>query len=283
MSVSNKLEGRKVFLSYAYADSYKVNHLKNILKAEGLAVIDDDEIEQGKSWQEAIQYRLNSSDFILLCHSKNSAQSDFVQYEYDQSFLTFAKNRHINIVPVRLDESPLPQSFNNFQPLDLEPFPNTDYSFLINKMVNLENISFSKLSAVAFEELILELLQRLNFKNISWNRKVDDRGFDFNAQYHSTDPFGLVEKQSWVFECKLYHQTRFDVKTVRTIVDRHDYLQRNNVKLALVTNSQFSSIVREYVDETRRSNYIDIKLIDGFMLKEIISRYEDLIQHYFNR
>lgn len=280
-NISKFLTGKRVFLSYASADKQKADKLAFQLQANGVELFSESDIQIGEKWQDAIQYHLRSSDYILICFSKNTLSNEWFRFEYEQTFLNYAKDRHINIVPIKFDSTPLPDNLNEFQSVDLDMVFATNYDRIISKMLSLENISFDDFSAVKFEELILELLHNLNFTKIEWYRKIDDRGFDFITEHLDRDPFGLIEKQTWIIECKLYKSGRFDINSIRSIVDSYKYLQRKDAKLALITNSQFTSVVKEYVASVRNTDFIDIRLIDGFHLKKIVSAQPDVVERYF--
>lgn len=175
----------------------------------------------------------------------------------------------------------MPDNLKEFEVIELDNFGAIDYKALLEKMVVRENVTFEHFNVVKFEEMILELLQRLNFQKVEWHRKISERGFDFIAEYLNRDPFGIIEKQTWIFECKLYHHARFDIKTIQSVIDSYKYIQRKDAKLALITNSQFTSVVKDYIAQIRNTDFIDIRLIDGYQLKEIISAQPEMLERYF--
>lgn len=281
MELTKSLAGKRVFLSYSYKDKQKVDQLTNQLLDSGVTLLADKDLKPGEQWHDAIQYRLQSSDYIIIFFSENSLKSDWLRFEYEQAFLNYAKDRHINILPVKLDNTPLPDNLKEFQLVDFDTIVNTNYDRLLSKMVNLEAINFDILSSSKFEAMILELLNRMNFQRVEWQQTISNRGFDFMAEYYARDPFGLMEKQTWIIEFKLYKNARFDLQSVRSIIESYKYIQRKDAKLALITNSQFTSVVKDYLDQVRNTDFIDIRLIDGFQLKEIISAHPDMVQRYF--
>ncbi len=93
-----------VFISYAREDLQAAQKLEKILQAEGLRVWRDQEsIYAGEQWPKAIGQAIENENIFLLLWSKHSAESHFVEFEWN-SALALMKT----IVPVLLDNTPLP-------------------------------------------------------------------------------------------------------------------------------------------------------------------------------
>jgi len=273
--------GKRVFLSYAHQDLPVVEQFRQALQQHEYHVYSDyTELEPGEPWVETLRYRLEASDFVIVFLSKNLFERDNLRFEYAESFFENLKRRNINLIPVCIDNYPVPPVFLAFELLYAINNPDGPKK-LIERINTIQTISFEKLSAVAFEELVYSLLQNLEFKKIEWNRTVVDDGFDFMAEYYNTDPFGQQKKETWLIECKNYKEKRFDLRTIKEIAERYKYVRRKDAKLVLITTSQFNSVAKEYLEEIRRSDFIEIDTIDGFQLKNILSKFPNLVDKFF--
>jgi hypothetical protein len=106
-----------------------------------------------------------------------------------------------------------------------------------------------------FEELIHDLLKAYSFKNIKREDRFNDRGVDFIAEYFSSNPFGQKRKEIWMIETKFYSESRFDIKTIKQVTDLYKYINKEDAKLLLITNSQINSVVEDYLNDIRKENY----------------------------
>ncbi|MGD2091059.1 MAG: TIR domain-containing protein [Candidatus Aminicenantes bacterium] len=93
-----------VFISYSRKDLRSAQKLEKIFQAEGLRVWRDQEsIYAGEQWPKAIGQAIENESIFLLLWSKHSADSHFVEFEWNTA-LALKKT----IVPVLLDNTQLP-------------------------------------------------------------------------------------------------------------------------------------------------------------------------------
>ena len=84
-----------------------------------------------------------------------------------------------------------------------------------------------------------------------------------------------------MIEAKFYAQSRFDIKAITQLVELYKYTSRQEAKLLLITNSLLNSVVIEYLEELQKSSFIDIEIIDGLLLKKLISNKPRILNKYF--
>jgi hypothetical protein len=113
----------EIFLSYAHEDRPKVEKIYDTLRAEGFSPwMDTRDILPGEKWSSVIGRAIQESDFMLVFISRNSvSKRGFVQREINAalSILSERPEAEIFLVPVRLEESELPESLKHIQYVDL--------------------------------------------------------------------------------------------------------------------------------------------------------------------
>lgn len=107
-----------VFISYSRGDKYLVLPLIALLRCAGLNVfVDVDNIEYGLDWKEAILQAVEAADRMILMWSESASKSEWVLWETSE-----ATKQEKLIVPVMLDDTPLPPTLKNRHGCsDLEP------------------------------------------------------------------------------------------------------------------------------------------------------------------
>jgi hypothetical protein len=112
---------KKIFISYAREDREKVESLYEQLKSAGFEPwMDIRSIRGGEEWKSAIQQAVEEADFILICLSKNSiTKTGFFQTEIRVALSYREREGDILLIPVRLDEYPIPNSLSKLQYVDL--------------------------------------------------------------------------------------------------------------------------------------------------------------------
>lgn len=271
---------RKVFLSYATQDTEKVAPLRDVLSSNGFHIVSDSSpLKPGDRWDEIISYNLNTSDYLIVCLTKKLFKNGIFTFEYEKSFFEEARQRDIILIPVILEDVVIPVDFRQFQIFDLKEA--SGLSSLLKRMMSYEDVSFAHLTPKMFEEMTRALLEAYNFQNIKQQSKFGDSGVDFIAEYYSPDPFNRIRKDIYLIETKFYNQSRFNLTSVQNIVSRYKYIARPDAKLILITNSQLTSVVKEYLREVSTSDLVDITVIDGFALKQIIIGKDQIIDKFF--
>lgn len=66
------------------------------------------------------------------------------------------------------------------------------------------------------------------------------------------------------------------------MIEGYKYIPYNDVKLLLITNSHFTSVVQEFLEKIKEAYVLDVNTIDGLQLKNIISREPEILNNYFN-
>ena len=107
-----------VFISYARADLDWVSAMVNLLKAGGAKVfMDIRDIAYGDDWRQVLVEKLGAVERVLVFWSTNAAGSQWVEEEF-----TIAIRNGKRVVPVPIDDTPLPVSLARFHALtDLKP------------------------------------------------------------------------------------------------------------------------------------------------------------------
>lgn len=108
----------RFFLSYSHHDSLFVEAITELLKTTGISIFRDKEnIPLGSPWRQYIYDALQGADTTIVFWSAHSAESSEVRNEYNQA-ISLKKN----VVPVMLDNTPLPSDLAEYNGLDLTPF-----------------------------------------------------------------------------------------------------------------------------------------------------------------
>ncbi|MCA8096759.1 toll/interleukin-1 receptor domain-containing protein [Burkholderia contaminans] len=101
---------RIAFLSHSSKDKPFIRQLAADLTASGIDVwLDEQRIRVGDSIPEKIAQGLAGSDFFLIGMSEHSANSTWVQKELNNALVNEVQRRKVHILPLKLDDSPMPQ------------------------------------------------------------------------------------------------------------------------------------------------------------------------------
>lgn len=149
--LQNKDEVRTVFISYAREDIHLVLPIVHLLRAGGATVfVDLEGVAYGEKWMDIIFQQLRVSDRILVFWSLSAARSDWVKEEY-----LLAIGSGLRVVPVRLDNTPLPHELSKFQALT------TLVPLVYDARRRLRPISWTILNIVAASAATLSLFLNL--------------------------------------------------------------------------------------------------------------------------
>jgi hypothetical protein len=106
----------KVFISYSHVDSFIVEPLVSFLKVANKHIFFDKQtILPGDEWAVSIEKAITHSGAVLLFWCYHSSISQAVKEEY-----TYAINNSIKLIPLLLDDTPVPLIINKFQWIDLK-------------------------------------------------------------------------------------------------------------------------------------------------------------------
>src|SRR5689334_16459710 len=98
-----------IFLSHSSSDKPQVRELYLALKALGLEVfLDEAQLRVGDSLYKSLNDALEASDYVVFCISRQSVVSGWVEREIGGTLARQNKNRSKQILPVLLDDAPIP-------------------------------------------------------------------------------------------------------------------------------------------------------------------------------
>ena len=100
----------RVFISHSSKDKDFVRRLARDLSEKNTEVwIDDQELDVGDSIVQGISSALRNTDYFILVVSTNSAQSNWVRQELNSALMNELSGAGAVVLPVRIDDAPLPQ------------------------------------------------------------------------------------------------------------------------------------------------------------------------------
>jgi hypothetical protein len=116
----------QVFIAYGREDIAAAGHLYDVLDAAGFGPwLDIRKLLPGQNWARAIESAIETSDFFIACFSTNSVRKKGgfqAEIRYALDCARRVPLDEIFLVPVRLNECPMPRSIQNeIQYLDLFP------------------------------------------------------------------------------------------------------------------------------------------------------------------
>ncbi|MNU87707.1 Restriction endonuclease [compost metagenome] len=274
----------RVFISYSYNDREIADRISEALQREQIDVfIDYKDISIGENVFNQIRYMYESSETVIVLLSNSLFSSDFFQYEFPKYFFEEARKRKINVIPILIEKCQIPSDFLEFEIVNLTNDFNKGLEKVILKLKVIPEISFDQFLPFEFEEFTYDLLKAFRFKNIQREQRFNDYGIDFIAESYTKDVFGIPSKEIWMVEVKFYREERFSINSLRQIIELYQYVNRDDAKILLVTNSVLTSVAEEFIEETKREKNIEIKVLDGAHLKKIVSKRKRLLNKYFLR
>lgn len=273
---------KRVFISYSYEDRDNAELIADRLKSAGIDIfIDYKGISVGDKIFDELKYLFQASDFVLILLSKSIFKSPYFHFEYSQDFFRQAQQRKIAVIPILIEKCNIPSDFLEYNILNLTANFDKGIEKLIERIRIIPEISFNKLGYQEFENMVYDLIKSYGFKNIQREQRLYDRGIDFIAEYFSKNPFGQKKKEIWMIETKLYSESRFDIRTIKNITDSYRHINKEDAKLLLITNGQLNSIIKDYLEDFKRNEFLDIEVIDGLLLKQLIANKRGILNKYF--
>ena len=123
---------RHVFLSYSRKDTAVMQRLRDDLRAGGLAVWTDENLEPGTpSWKTAIEDAIEQAGALVVVMSPDSKESIWVERELD-----YARTQEVRIFPALArgdDKTAVPLELVNAQRVDIRP--SADYESAVRKLI----------------------------------------------------------------------------------------------------------------------------------------------------
>lgn len=107
------MQRRTIFVSYSRQDSVQVAKAVDLLEAGGADVFRDlDDIQYGDRWEDVIRTQLAEAERVLVFWSMNAQLSEWVKREW-----MIAISMQKRVVPILLDQTPLPAELGQFHAL----------------------------------------------------------------------------------------------------------------------------------------------------------------------
>jgi hypothetical protein len=123
----------RIFISHSSKDKDFVRRLTDDLQKANLSVwLDEREIHAGDSIPQGVSGGLQDTNILVVVLSQNSAQSAWVQRELDAALMGQLGGSPIRVIPVRLDDAPVPPLLNPILYADFR----TDYQSGLSKLLN---------------------------------------------------------------------------------------------------------------------------------------------------
>lgn len=271
------MKNSRVFISYNYQDHFQASLIKERLRRVGLEVITV-EIDIGKDFIKEIKYQISSSDYFIILISNHSIKSKWNTFEMTKIRNDFY-HRNVVIIPVFISKVNKPYFLNNFKSFRLYDDFEKSLNELSSYLKNIQYLSFELISEDEFISLVSELLVKLKFRIENKVRQLD-YGVDIIAS--STNRNQLVDSftTNWIIECKFYKNSRVNLSAIKELSNQllNNYTNHNGI---LVTNSLITSTTLETLDIIRKKNNVNIELVDGRKLKQLILKYPELIEKFF--
>ncbi len=279
--MTNRRKNR-VFISYSHNDIEMAHRVSDALQREQIdVIIDYKDIRNGENIFDQIRYMYETSETVIILLSNSLFSSKYFQFEFPQFFFEEARKRKINIIPILIEKCQVPSDFLEFEIINLTNNFDKGLEKVIHKLKLIPEISFEHFSPYKFEEFTYDFLKAYGFKNIKREQKFDDKGVDFIAETYTKDVFGIPNKEIWMVEVKFYKEERFSINSLNQIISLYNYINKEDAKILLITNSVLTSVAQEYIENIKRENKLEIKVLDGVILKKLTAKRKRLLNKYF--
>lgn len=278
---SERTHHYQVFLSYASNDKGVARKIVDKLHESGVQVrFDLYELKAADSLIAAIQNAISASDYLIVLLSPNSVDSVWVQEELNIALARELTTRDITLLPVVIADCEIPPALASRKYLDLRFNFDQGINQLVEQIGLAPEIDFSTLDHRLFEDLVADLLSKLGFRDIKQEWAIEGKYVDIKALYPRLDPFGAEIVETWLVEAKFYHKSRADLKSIHQLAGYLSSLPEH-WKGLLITNSQLTSVAREWLASAESRGRIQIRVVDGTELKRLLLQCKDLIYKYF--
>ena len=155
----------KIFLCHANEDKPQVREVYQRLKAEGYEPwLDEMDLLPGQLWNQEVRRALRDSDFILIFFSQNSViKRGYVQREVKFALDAWQEMPEgmIYTIPVRLDDCEMPETFRQFQALNLFDAGG------VTRLLKVLQAGLSQRQVTVQQGVDKQLLTSINVKGIS--------------------------------------------------------------------------------------------------------------------
>ena len=273
---------QQVFISYASADRTIATRIAESLSTAGLRVwFSEWELQPGDSIASRIEEGLAASDVLLVLLSPNAVQSNWVQHEWHADLDSQLRNRAVTLIPVLIDDCELPPALSDRKYIDLRTDFDNQIKVLIDQLDVIPYIDFSTIhDEIIFMDVVCDLLADLGFQNIQREVGPLEKGYDLVATYSNTDPFGAASTETWLVELKLYRKDRVNLRSIQELAMRVTSYP-TTYKGLFITNGILTSVARNYLAESTDKARIDLRVIDGTELRQLLSKRPAIVRRYF--
>jgi len=270
---------KKVFISYSKEDRLVSKRILRFLENTGFKVAYSDyEFWPEESIAEKMGKSISSSDYVFMLLSKNSVKSKWVSSSFSRRYLDELSTRDVTLVPVLIEDCEIPDFFSRFAIFDLRLQSGKNIRKLVDFIVNAGRVDFSNFHAHKFDRLVTDLLKELGFTNVEQEVLWKDAHIDIKAQYLQKDPFGVVKKELWLVETKLFQDERASIGAINQLL-RLLGDTPGNCRALLVTNGQLTSFARTWLSQKTMGR--EVRIIEGPELKNLLLRFPELVGKYF--
>ena len=273
---SQIIRSSRVFVNNVPEDDSFAELISDVLARAGVPTVGRPEERTGSwSWdRQALADLVRANDVVLQLRSNSASR----QYPDEGELQIDLQKRGATLIPVVFGREVLVEA--DRRAAVIVDTPSTDaVSGLVEVVTATSWIDFSVLTPYVFEKLVADLLTMLGFR-IDGSVPGVISGLDFKATYVRSDPFGASETETWLVDAKLYQHSRVRLETIREIIGAIS-LEPAGARGLLVTNSQISSVVRDYLAKIEGRSQARLRIMDGVELKRLIARFPQLVDKYF--
>jgi len=270
------LRSSRVFINYVPEDDSLANLISDALAQAAIPTVSPVKNRGGGwSWTRQVLAELvRTNDVVLQLWTANSSDQNFNEGELRIDL----EKRGATLIPVAVgDEVNEERDYRVVKITD--PISAEAVNKLIDEVTATSRIDFSALTPQVFESLVSDLFVMLGFR-IYRSPSSADLGFDIKATHARPDPFGRLETETWLVETKFYQHSRVRIENIRSIIGAIS-LEPADTRGALITNSQISSVVQDYLTKLEKRTQARLRVIDGVELKRLIANFPPLVEKYF--
>jgi hypothetical protein len=262
----------RVFISHSRSDASAAALLARSL-APTFPVTDWLDAASGSAsdhWSSDLR-ALAATDVVVLLLSP-AATSSRPAMDETKTFVDEARLRDIDLVPVLLEPSDIPEHLQERQVVDLTPDGALGVGRLIARLRGQSAIDFKRLDGRTFAKLIQQLLQREGFDVPVLEQRAGDHGVDMLATRGT---------RTWLVEVKHTPVDRPSVRVLDGLVRHLDAQPNSDLRALLITSGQLTSVARTFLEKSAPDLARRIDIIDGPELEQRLVKHLDLVASYF--
>jgi hypothetical protein len=284
------METSKVFISYAPEDVDFAREIAQKLHEKGVPTWFPEELypgdttveflDKGVPRLELMKREITASDYVLVLLSQKYVSSGDFSEVSNTVFSAEWESRGITTLPVLIADARPPAFLKPDQYFNIKLNSEKDIDDLVDKITMTRYLDFRKLNEKSFELLVVDLLTRQGFEDVTSLRGPEDTGADIIARYTHPDKQGSQVTETYFIECKLYHSNRASVGSIQQF---SQYLSTHTKdgKGLLITNSQLTAAANRALADTKKNEQGEIEVVEGPELKRQLLQQQDLIKKYF--